>query len=142
MRDLGMPMDVFKEHIIGLQMCGEDHMFAELPTQSKSAFTKIYNQVNKSSIQATKKKKSSPTDKNLFSGATFDPEFMENPSDDNDSEDSDQESDVVATNVKGGAKASKAPKATKAAKSESKPAKAATKPARGGRGRGASRGRK
>lgn len=123
-------------------MCGEDHMFAELPTQSKSAFTKIYNQVNKSSIQATKKKKSTPTDKNLFSGATFDPEFMENPSDDGDSDESDQESDVVATNVKGAAKATKTTKASKATKSsEAKPTKAAAKPAakpstRGGRGRG------
>jgi len=43
MRDLNLPMDVFKEHIIGLQMCGEDHMFADLPTQSKSMFTKMYN---------------------------------------------------------------------------------------------------
>ena len=103
MKDLNLPMDIFKEHIIGLQMSGEDQMFAEIPANTKKSFTLIYNQTNKSSIQAQKKKSS--TDKNLFSGASFDPEFMEVPSDDGeDSEEEEQENEVVATGAKGATK--------------------------------------
>ena len=143
-----MPVEVFKEHILGLQMCGEDILFADLPSQSKSAFTKIYNQVNKSSITAvSKSKKRTPTDKNLFSGANFDPDFMSEPSDDGeDSEESEKENDVVATNAKGKAKkvssaaskpAAKVPKAAK----ETKPAANSSAAKSGGGGKARGRGR-
>ena len=135
MRDLNLPIEIFKENILGLQMCGEDVLFGELPTASKSAFTKIYNQFNKSSIQATKKKKATPGEKHIFSGANFDPDIMSEPSDAGDSSDeSEQENDVVATNVKGGA-ATKSKKQS-ATKAEPKAPAKSTKGAGRGRGRG------
>ena len=146
MRDLNLPLDVFKEHIIGLQMCGEDHLFADIPVQAKKCFTVTYNKLNKCSIVATKKKKAPSTDKNLFSGAVFDPDFMENPSDDCDtSDESDQESEVVATNNKGAAKggakrAAPKGKTTKVKKDETSEAPAARGRGTSGRTRQAARG--
>ena len=32
LKDLGLTLDVFKEHILCLQMCGEEADFADLPT--------------------------------------------------------------------------------------------------------------
>lgn len=83
-------MDIFKEHIIGLQMAGEDVAFAELPTASKTALTKQYNNLNNDSIKIKRGKKSSPTDANLFSGQRFDPTFMEIPEEASSEDDEDQ----------------------------------------------------
>lgn len=57
-------MDAFKEHIIGLQLDQENiDNFNNLPGPLKGSFTKIYNQVFKSSIKAGKKKGTSTGDK-------------------------------------------------------------------------------
>lgn len=138
MRDLNLPIEIFKENILGLQMCGEDVQFAELPVGCKTSLTKMYNTHMQSSIQMTRKKKTPTTDKNLFSGATFDPSFMEEPDDsDESSEDDGPEQDVVATNSKG----KKAPAAAKGKQSRAAPARGGGA-GRGGRGggRGASKG--
>ena len=58
-------------------MSGEDIVFAELPVGTKKSFTVQYNNMCKSSIQVTKKRKGTPTESNLFSGAKFDAEVMD-----------------------------------------------------------------
>ena len=55
LKDLGITLDAFKEHILCLQMCGEEADFADLPTQIKKTFTVTYNNTMKSSVKPVKK---------------------------------------------------------------------------------------
>ena len=88
-------MDCFKEHILTLLMCGEADDFNELPTPVKSAFTKLYNKLNQSSIKPVKKSKRIDEDSKNYN---FDPEVQSEPSDFDYSSDSAGEPEIVALN--------------------------------------------
>jgi len=83
---------IFKEHIIGLMLNSEaaEEEFKQIPTKVKSALTRLYNNLYKSSISKVKKKKAS-------SGAAdlFDPEIEEAPGEESGSESEDEDT-VIA----------------------------------------------
>jgi len=92
MKALGVTMDILKEHILGLLMCGEGDRFAAMPTAAKTMFTKAYNVVCQSSVKPIKKVK-----RGEDSGmkGEFDPDFMSEPSGGESESDGESEIDVV-----------------------------------------------
>jgi len=88
-------MECFKEHILTLLMCGEADDFNELPTPVKSAFSKLYNNLNQSSIKPVKKSKRIDKDSKNYN---FDPEKQTEPSDFDYSSDITSEPEIVALN--------------------------------------------
>lgn len=63
MQDLNLTLDSLKENIITL--INDEKItkrFTDIPTKDKSAFTKLYNQSNKTSIKPVKSKKRGATE--------------------------------------------------------------------------------
>jgi hypothetical protein len=136
LEDFNLTMDAFKEHIIGLQLDQKNlDDYAALPAPIKGSFTKIYNQVFKSSIKAAARGKrgtGTPTahfslHKNFDAGEEM---FSESSAE----EEEEPEDEVVGELLggkKGPAKGGVKPVASKAAAPKEAPAAN-----RGGAGRG------
>lgn len=60
MQDFNISLEMFKEHLIELQPPHAKSAFKEIPSNIKSAFTKLYNSFNKSSSKSSKLAISSP----------------------------------------------------------------------------------
>ena len=57
LNEIGLTIEIFKEHILTLVGPEKQEQFNALSTQIKTAFTKSFNTLYKSSIKATKKGK-------------------------------------------------------------------------------------